>query len=1179
MTFDEILAQVIALLQREGRLSYQGLKLRFNLDDEYLEGLKDEIIEAKQLAADERGKVLVWTGSLTPSSLPKTPDPGPRTPDPIQSPAPSPVSYTPKHLAERIRAEQEAMEARASEGERKTITVLFADIKGSMNLIEGLDPEEARAIIDPTLKLMMDAVHHYDGYVAQSTGDGIFAFFGAPIAHEDHAHRAIYAALRMQEEAKRRAEQLQREKGVNLQVRVGLNSGEMVLRAIHKDNLHAEYLPIGHSTSLAARMESLATPGSIVVSEYSYKLTEGYFEFKALGETRVKGVSEPLRVYEVLGVGLLRTRLQVAARRGLARFVGRRHELGQLTHAWERAQAGHGQIVGVMGEPGVGKSRLFHEFKLSLPKGYLLLETFSTSHGKAYAYLPLIELLKNYFQLTPQDDEQKRREKITEAVLTLDRNLEDILPYLFALFGIAEPTSPLQQMDANLRRRRTLEALKRLFLRESFNRPLILIFEDLQWLDTETQAFLMALSESLATARMLLLVNYRPEYQHSWGNKMYYTQLRLDPLGQADTQALLAALLEGKGEAQHAASLQRLILEKTEGNPFFIEEIVQTLMEEGVLANGSPRGVGLKSSSANGLHLPPTVQAVLAARIDRLPGAEKELLQTLAVIGKEFSFSLLQQAVNRPEDTLYSLLSYLQEAEFIYERPSFPEVEYIFKNTLTQDVAYNSLLIERRKVLHEQVAQAIEALFHSRLEDYASDLAHHYTRSGNAEKAVEYLQLAGRQALQRSANTEAIHHLTSALELLKTLPDFAERVPQELSLQVALGVSLQSTLGSTASEVEKVYARARELCQQLGDAPQLIPVLGGLWTFYLLRGELETTHELAGQILALARDMEAPALLLQAHRMMGTTLFWRGELAAAQEHLEKAMALYDPQLHRSHAFLYYGLDPEVTCLTLNAWVLWLRGHPDRSYDAGHKVLILAQDLAHPPSLAYALNYLAIVHCFRGEGEMVRQQAEMLITFANDQGLPYWAMQGPIQQGWALVEQGQYEVGVAQMRHGLAARHAVGAKLGATLHLAWLAEAQAKAAQGDEGLAVLAEAMTTVSETGERINEAELYRLKGELTLQKSGVRSPESGVPNTQHPAPSTQGEAEACFHQAIEIARCQGAKSLELRAVMSLAHLWQKQGKGTEARQMLAEIYDWFTEGLATTDLKEAKALLEELS
>src|SRR2546425_7868707 len=456
----------------------------------------------------------------------------------------SPASYTPRHLAEQILAEQAALEARgATDGERKTVTLVFSDLKGSTALIEGLDPEEARAIIDPALQLMMDAVHRYEGYVAQALGDGIFALFGAPIAHEDHPQRALYAALRMQEEMRRYAATLRAQGHPPLLMRVGLNTGEVVVRSIRKDDLHTDYAPVGHSTNLAARMEQLAAPGSILVTEQTHKLTAGYFAFKALGKTQVKGVEEPLNVYEAAGAGPLRTRLQVAAQRGLTRFVGRRSELEQLRRALEHATAGHGQIVGVMGEPGVGKSRLFYEFKLTAPGGCLMLEAFSVSYGKASPYLPVIELLKNYFQILPQDDELQRQEKMTGKVLTLDRSLEDTLPYLFALLGIADPMSSLQQMDPQIRRRRTFEALNRLLVRESLKQPLILIFEDLHWIDTKTQGLLDVLSESVATARILLLGNYRPEYRHEWGAKTYYTQLHLAPFGRAEAEEFLDALL------------------------------------------------------------------------------------------------------------------------------------------------------------------------------------------------------------------------------------------------------------------------------------------------------------------------------------------------------------------------------------------------------------------------------------------------------------------------------------------------------------------------------------------------------------------------------------------------------------------------------------------------------------
>ncbi|HJY79885.1 MAG TPA: adenylate/guanylate cyclase domain-containing protein [Candidatus Binatia bacterium] len=1099
----------------------------------------------------------------------------------------SPITYTPPHLAERIRAEQAVMEARGTpDGERKTITALFADIKGSMDMIEDLDPEEARSLFDPALNLMMEAVHRYEGYVAQSTGDGIFAFFGAPLAHEDHPQRALYAALRMQEEMKKYADKLRLEGKAPIQIRVGVNTGEMVLRSIRKDDLHADYTPIGHSTSLASRMEGLATPGSIVVSEHTYKLTEGYFEFKSLGVARVKGVSEPVHIYEVLGAGPSCTRLQVSAKRGLVQFVGRQNEMAQLRRALELAKESRGQIVAAMGEPGVGKSRLFHEFKLISQTDCLVLETFSVSHGKAYPYLPLIDLLKNYFQITLQDDERKRREKVTGKVLTLDRSLEDTLPYLFILLSVSESTSSLAQMDPQIHKRRTFDAIKRLLVRESLNQPLILIFEDLHWLDAETQAFLVLLGESLATTKILLLVNYRPEYRHEWGNKSFYTQLRLDALGQDDAQALLTTLL---GDSPDLQPLKQFIRQKTEGNPFFMEEIVQALQEQEMLPdprrvgtahlNVGAYGFGLVPSTGptlrpTDLHLPATVQAVLASRIDRLPPEEKEFLQTLSVIGKEFPFGLLKQVVNKSEDELQRLLSHLQAAEFIYEQPAFPEVEYTFKHALTQEVAYNSLLMERRKILHERTAQAIEALFHSRLDDHYGALAHHYSRSGNTLKAVEYLSLAGQQAVQRSAYTEAISHLSNASESLKTLLDTPERAQREITLQTTLALALMATQGQAAPEVERAYTRARELCQQLGQTPQLFPTLSGLCGFYLVRGELPTTRELGERLLSLAQCEQDPALLLRAHGVLGFTLYYLGEFASAREHSEQAIALYDSQQHYFSAF-----NPGVVALSCAALALWHLGYPDQALKRSQEALTLAQELSHPFSLVYALGYAARFHQLRQEGQAVKERIEAALTLATEQGFPSLIVFVTSLKGWVLAEQGRVEEGITQMRQSIAARQAARAGLDRPYSLALLAEAYGKGGQAEEGLTALAEALAQVDKNGERYYEAELYRLKGQLTLQQfqvSGSKfqaqsSPASGV---RRPV----SEAEECFNKAVEIARKQQAKSLELRAVMSLSRLWQQQGKTAEARQMLAEIYNWFTEGFDTADLKEAKVLLEEL-
>ena len=537
------------------------------------------------------------------------------------------------------------------EGERKTVTALFADIKGSTELEQDLDPEEARAIVDPALKLMIDAVRRYDGYVVQSTGDGIFALFGAPVAHEDHPQRALYAALRMQDELKRYSARLREAGNLPIEARVGVNTGEVVVRSISTGGGHTEYTPIGHTTNLASRMQALAPTGSIAISEQTCKFVEGYFELKPLGPTSVKGVREPVNVYEITGLSPLRTRLQLAAGRGFSKFVGRQHEMEAIKRAAEQAKFGRGQIVAAMAEPGVGKSRLLFEFKATSAAGWMVLETFSVSHGKASAYLPVIDLLHSYFDIKAEDDPRTRRERVIGRLLALDRSLEDVLPYLFGLLGIAEDADRLAGMDAEIRKRRTLDAIKRIMLRESLNQPLMVIFEDLHWIDGGTQGLLNLLADSIGTAKILLLVNYRPEYSHHWNSKTYYTQLRLDPLGQESADEMLQSLL---GDSAELEPLKRMIIERTEGNPFFMEETVLVLFDGGALVrNGEVK----LTRPLSQLKIPATVQAILASRIDRLPPDQKDMLQTLAVIGREMAFGLLKSVVSSSEDELNRILS------------------------------------------------------------------------------------------------------------------------------------------------------------------------------------------------------------------------------------------------------------------------------------------------------------------------------------------------------------------------------------------------------------------------------------------------------------------------------------------------------------------------------------------
>ncbi|MFC4705113.1 adenylate/guanylate cyclase domain-containing protein [Paraburkholderia caffeinitolerans] len=1083
---------------------------------------------------------------------------------PAEESPPAPIHYTPHHLAERIRAEHVAMEARGeTAGERKTITALFADMAGSTALIHGLDPEEAHHLIEPVVALMMEAVHYYEGYVAKSLGDGILALFGAPIAHEDHPQRALFAALRMQQAMRWHGDRIRLEKGIPLQIRVGIHTGEVVVRSIRTDDLHTDYDPVGHTIHIASRMEGIATPTSILVSESTHKLAEGYFEFKPLGAAQVKGIPEPLPVYEVLGPGALRTRLQLAAHRGLARFVGREAEMAHLDRALEMTRAGRGQVVAVVGEAGVGKSRLFHEFKERSRRGSLVLETFSVSHGKAFANLPLIELMKSYFQINAQDDERRRREKVVGKVLTLERSFEDLVPYPLYLLGTGESASVLAGMDPKVRRDRTFDAITQILTRESQSQPIELLFEDLQWLDRETEAFLVHLVERVPGTRVLLLVNYRPEYQPAWDSN----QLRLEPLGLAEAEGLLAALL---GEHASLLPLKQRILEKTEGNPFFMEEVVQTLVEERTLY-GEPGRYRIETTPS-ALHIPTTVQGVLAARIDRLPLTQKELLQTLAVIGKEFPFSLVQRICDgqlaRTDDDLRALLAHLEAAEFIYERPAYPEVEYSFKHALTQEVAGHSLLTERRSVLHERTAKAIEALFPARIADYCSELAHHYSLSGNIPKAVEYLHRAGQQALRHAAHPDAMHHLGAALGLLERLPDTPARASRELMLLLALGPALMNVRGYGAPEVAATYTRARQLGEQLGEVSQLFAAILGLRIHNMACAQYAVACNLGEQMLRMAQQANDLDWLMEAHGALGASLFLQGELDAAAAHLEQALTLYDPERHQAHA-VSHGVDPGSRALNFLSLIRWLQGYPDQAVKRSMEALVLAQKLAYGPTLAFTLAYAAELHQLRREAALVKERAEAAITVSTEHDLPYWLAWGTILSGWARIEPGSLQEGIAQLRQGLDAEQSAGGEEHRSYFLALLAECQWRAGDVAGGLRTLDEAMAIADATGERFYEAELHRLKGVMLL----------GASSEDERAPSSSEGAQACFLKALAVARAQGAHSLALRAASSLAHLWQREGRPDEARQVLSETVGNFTEGFDTGDLREARALLDTLA
>ena len=1041
-----------------------------------------------------------------------------------------------------VRVASEPAGPDVADGERKTVTALFADIKGSTQLEQDLDPEEARDIIDPALKLMIDAAHRYDGYVVQSTGDGIFALFGAPVAHEDHPQRALYAALRMQEELKHYSSGLREAGNLPLEARVGVNTGEVVVRSITTGEGHTEYTPIGHTTNLASRMQTLAPVGSIAVAESTRKLCEGYFVLKPLGPIKVKGVSEPVNVYEVMGVGPLRTRLQRSAGHGLTKFIGRECEIEALAHAAEQAKAGRGQIVAAVGDPGVGKSRLLYEFIAASGAGWTILEANAISHGKTAPYMPAIGLLKEYFKMTGYHVEGEPRDQVVQRVISLDRSLEEILPFLLDLLGLAGADRPMPAMNPQLKQRRTLDAILRLILRESINQPVMLIVEDLQWIDQQTHALLNLLVDSIAASRVLMLVNYRPEYINPWGNISYHLQIRLNPLAADSAERMLDELL---GEARELAPLKRVMIDRTEGNPFFMEEMAQALSDQGVLDHG-------RRADRSAIKLPVTVQGVLAARIDSLSTADKELLQTLAVVGRSFPLSLIEAATDKPRDEIEAALSRLQTSEFIFEQAG--GVEYTFKHALTQEVAYNSVLIQRRKILHQRIASVIEQLFAGKIDDHLAELADHYRRAENPPKAIHYLVRAAYGALAHSAFDESIAGLRAGLEMLERIPAGREHMRYEAALRIALANALGGR-DPASPEVEAALLRARELGEVL-DPIQAFQVQGGLHELYKFRGDVRRARDLGKELVATAERVGWPTLLMQIHAGFAQTLYFCGDLDAAREHLELAAVEFEKSDARP--------DPGGFLETIGrpALVRCLLGYPDRAVEASNRAIALAESNGDPLPRTLTQVFAAQLYYLIRDAHRAAQHSELAVRLASDLlGSLTVGGYGAVCKGWSTVSLGNIDEGLAEIRRATEQLDLAGATMRNTTSPA-LVECYWRAGKIDEGLELVSNRLKEAEQTGEQLCVAELNRLKGELLLMRGAADAP----------------EAEAAFRRAIGTARAQGARWWELRATISLARLRRDQGKRAEARDLLAPIYGWFTEGFDTADLKDAQTLLAEL-
>jgi class 3 adenylate cyclase/tetratricopeptide (TPR) repeat protein len=1140
MTFEEILDQAIAMLQRRGRLTYGTLKRQFQLDDAALEDLKNELIEGQRLAVDEQGNVLIWTGAEIPASPPTTP--------PASSQDRPPLAYTPPHLTEKILAARPALE-----GERKQVTVFFADIKDSTRLIEGLDPEAAQQLLDPAIRLMMEAVHRFEGTVNQVLGDGIMALFGAPIAHEDHALRACYAALALQTAIRPYADEVRRAQGMVLQLRLGLNSGEVVVRAIGND-LHMDYSAVGQHTHLAARMEQLATPGTILLTGATWRLVEGLVRVKALGAVPIKGLMAPVEAFELVGVTALRRRLQAAAARGLTRFVGRQHELDALHQALAQAGAGHGQVATLVGEAGVGKSRLAYEFVHDHPtQGWLVLESASVSYGKATPYFPVIDLLKRYCHLEEQDDPRTVRAKVTGQVLTLDAALQGTLPALLSLLEVLPDDSPFRTLDPPQRRQLTLQALKRVLLRESQVQPLLLVFEDLHWIDAETQALLDSLVESLPTAQLLLLVNYRPEYQHGWGRKTYYTQLRLDPLPPASADEFLQALL---GDDPSLVPLKQFLIARTEGNPFFLEESVRTLVETGVLV-GEPGAYRLVQAVPT-IQVPASVQAVLAARIDRLPPEEKRLLQTAAVIGTEVPFPLLQAIADLPDTDLHRHLTHLQAAEFLYEVSLFPEPEYTFKHALTHEVAYGSLLQERRRVLHARLVEALEALAPERLAEQVERLAHHALWGEVWDKALAYGRQAGEKAIARSAYREAVGSFEQALSALAHLPETRGTREQAIDLRLAL-LSALRPLGEFG-RILAVLREAEALAAALDDPHRLGQVSLILSTYFRSMGAYDQAIAAAQRALALATAGGDGVLHAMANLSLSSAYQAQGEYRQAIDCLGQTVAFFDGA-RRHERFGQVFLPAVLSRARLAACHAELGTFAEgRAF--GDEGLRIAEAVDHPTSLMDASRGLGLLALRQGDLARALPRLERAVNICQEADLPGNFPLNAAALGAAYTLGGRVVDAVpllTQTMEQSTARVVVDYQARCRLSLG---EAHLRAGSLKEAHALAERTLALACEHQERGNQAYALRLLGDIAAERD----------------PPHVEEAEPHYRGALALADELGMRPLVAHCHLGLGTLYAKIGYREQATAELSIAIELYKAMEMTFWLPQAEAALAQV-
>ena len=1032
-----------------------------------------------------------------------------------------------------------------ADAERRQLTVLFCDLVGSTALSSRLDPEDLREVIAAYHRAVANIVAEFDGFVAKYMGDGVLVYFGYPRAHEDDAERAVRAGLGAIDAVGRLDV-----KSIKLQARVGIATGLAIVGDLIGEGSAKEQAVVGETPNLAARLQALAGPNMLVISEATRRQIGGLFDLEDLGPLRLAGFAEPQGAWRVLGESGEVSRFE-ALRSGETPLVGREEEVELLIRRWHQAKSGEGRVVLISGEPGIGKSRLTAALSEHIgSEPHTRLRYFCSPHHQDSALYPFIAQLEHAAGFVRGDAVGTKLGKL-QTMLAPGTPRADDVALLAELLSLPSNAADLN-LSPQRKREKMFEALLNQLEAEVGRQPVLMVFEDVHWIDPTSRELLDLTVDRVRQLPMLLAISFRPEFQPPWNGRSHVTSLVLNRLGERDGTALAQQL----ANAALSPEIVAQIVERTDGVPLFVEELTKAVLES--VGQGDRVATVLATASPAALSVPATLHASLIARLDRLGPVPKEVAQIGAVIGREFAYELIELVAQRDERELQAALGQLSAAELLFCRGAAPHSSYLFKHALVQDAAYSTLLRGRRQELHAQAAAALDVHFSDLVEREPELLAHHLTAAGDTGRAIDQWLKAGRHAAARFAHMEAIRHFERGLEAVAVLPEGLIWDGCEIELQLARGPSLFTAKGFGAADAAEAYSRARELAEQRDDAHQLFMALNGLWQSANGAGRILECRKLSNRLQRLTANSADDDLRLQAHHSAWATCLFSGEPAAGRKHCEAGRRLYNPERHRLHHQVYGGHDPGMCGRYLGAQIHWLLGYPEKGLALGSEALALADQIAHPFSLAIALQYNSMLHLDRGEPELAMQRLDAAMALAAEQRLGL-VLEPQLLRGAALTARGSLEEAVACVHEGLEGPN--GSRRLRSYGLAKLADTLTRRGEQSAGLAAAREGLCTVEKTGHRQWEAELLRLEGVALF---GLNMLE---------------DSQNALEEALRVARKQHAKANELRAATSLARLWGEQGRRAEARDLLAPVYGWFTEGFDTADLKEAKALLDELA